>query len=118
MGKPNIPVKVQMSFDPTQGACATEDPNLFFPEAKDYTIKVRAAKAICATCPFSKACMLFAIQNDIDSGIWGGATTKERDHIKRHPTAMDDHIKTLVMTKGKRDIIALMPPKAEDPSDC
>jgi WhiB family redox-sensing transcriptional regulator len=118
MGKMNIPVKVQMSFDPTQAACANEDPNIFFPEAKDYTKLVREAKAVCATCPFSKACMLFAIQNDIDNGIWGGATTKERDHIKRYPTTMDDYIKSLVMTGGKRDLVALKPQKEEDPSDC
>lgn len=118
MGKPTIPIKVQMSFDPTQGACANEDPNMFFPEAKDYTKTVRSAKEVCATCPFSKACMLFAIQNGIDSGIWGGATPKERDHIQRHPTVMDDYIKSLVLTRGKRDIIAIKAPKEEDPSDC
>jgi WhiB family redox-sensing transcriptional regulator len=118
MGKMNIPVKVQMSFDPTEGACANEDPNMFFPEAKNYKELVREAKSVCATCPFSKACLLFALQNEIDNGIWGGATPKERDHIRRHPTVIDDHIKTLVMTGGKRDIVALTVPKEEDPSDC
>lgn len=118
MGKPSIPVKVQMSFDPTQAACAQEDPTIFFPEAKDYFETVREAKSICATCPFSKACMMFAIDNGINSGIWGGAIYPERKHLQSYPTTIDDYITALVKTGGKRDIVAIAPPKEEDPSDC
>ena len=59
-------------------ACRGYDTDLFFPEAMGHgnaigvTIRVRAAKAICAICPVQDHCYQYAISNDIYDGIWGG----------------------------------------------
>jgi len=59
-------------------ACRGYDTDLFFPEAMGHgnaigvTIRVRAAKAICATCPVQDACYSYALDNNIYYGIWGG----------------------------------------------
>lgn len=42
---------------------------------------VEAAKAICAGCPVKRDCLNFALDNDIDSGVWGAATFDERVRI-------------------------------------
>lgn len=39
------------------------------------------AKAICHTCPVQADCLVFAIDNKENDGIWGGATTHERDRL-------------------------------------
>ena len=49
--------------------------NLFFSELKS---KVAKAKAICDTCPVAKECLDFALSEDIEFGIFGGATPQER----------------------------------------
>ena len=58
-------------------ACKDKDTDLFFPEDASknpigVTIRVRAAKAICATCPVQDACYSYALDNNIYYGIWGG----------------------------------------------
>jgi len=55
-------------------ACRGKDTDLFFPELTGVgvTIRVRDAKAICATCPVQDACYCYALDNNIYYGIWGG----------------------------------------------
>lgn len=56
-----------------QAACKGKPAYLFFPEGR---LDEKAAKAICATCPVTTAC-LNAGQGERD-GIWGGLTPKQR----------------------------------------
>lgn len=56
-------------------ACKPEQMNLFFSELKS---KVAKAKAICDTCPVAKECLDFALSEEIEFGIFGGATPQER----------------------------------------
>ncbi|RZU30615.1 WhiB family transcriptional regulator [Blastococcus saxobsidens] len=37
-----------------------------------------AARAICAACPVSAACLAHALAHDEPWGMWGGLTTRER----------------------------------------
>lgn len=107
--------KVQMTFDPSEGACAkTDNPELFFPAGVNWQIQAREAKEVCATCPMVKQCMDFALANGIGNGIWGGTTGAERTIIRKFPYQQDLYIRQLVMSKGKRDLIAL---KGNPPSD-
>ena len=52
-----------------------EAEKLFFSELPS---KVAKAKAICATCHMSKACLEMALQNNEEYGIFGGMTPEER----------------------------------------
>jgi WhiB family redox-sensing transcriptional regulator len=68
-------------FDMTDAACATADPELFFPDnAAGRSEKIAEAKKICATCPIAVQCLQHAILNQED-GIWGGTTPSERTRM-------------------------------------
>jgi WhiB family redox-sensing transcriptional regulator len=40
--------------------------------------KVAKAKAICGRCPVTEQCLRFALENNIEFGIFGGTTPNER----------------------------------------
>lgn len=58
-----------------EALCAQSDPDLWFEER---TILAREAISICSQCPVMEECRQFAIDNDVDYGIWGGMTTAQR----------------------------------------
>lgn len=62
-------------------ACQGEDPALFFPD--DIT-GVNHAKTICARCPVQPQCLVHAITNREDNGIWGGCSERERRRILKN----------------------------------
>lgn len=65
-------------------APCTGVPALFFPELHAGTARdVRRAKAVCATCPYQRACLEYAIEHRENHGIWGGTTVRERRRIIR-----------------------------------
>lgn len=54
-------------------ACATTDPDAFFPDPSDKDTAARA-KAVCAGCPVRAECLQFAVNLSPrpESGVWGG----------------------------------------------
>lgn len=55
-------------------------PDVFFGEsAKD----VAAAKAVCSHCPAVNACRDYAVKANIQHGVWGNTTVRERRAIRR-----------------------------------
>jgi WhiB family redox-sensing transcriptional regulator len=67
------------------GACASADPDLFFPVS---AIGIAAAQAdqacrICAGCQVRRQCLQFAMDQGEMEGIWGGTTPEERVHARR-----------------------------------
>jgi WhiB family transcriptional regulator, redox-sensing transcriptional regulator len=62
-------------------ACAGTDPDLMFPvEAKGPT--VAAAKAVCASCPVRVDCLLHALNEGEEHGVWGGLNEHERQRVR------------------------------------
>jgi WhiB family redox-sensing transcriptional regulator len=63
-------------------ACRSVDTELFYsPEGERglaRTVRERAAKAICATCPVKAPCAAYALQHHERYGVWGGLTESER----------------------------------------
>lgn len=57
--------------------CKDKNPELFFSSAS------KEAKEICAECPIKDACLQWALDMDIDFGIWGGLTERERRRFVR-----------------------------------
>lgn len=41
------------------------------------------AKAVCEVCPVREPCGEYALNNDIDAGVWGGLSEADRRRIKR-----------------------------------
>jgi WhiB family transcriptional regulator, redox-sensing transcriptional regulator len=60
-------------------ACRDVDPDLFFPlgTAGASLPQIEQAKQVCRTCPVSKPCLCWALDNG-DAGVWGGTTEEER----------------------------------------
>lgn len=69
-------------------ACLKVDPELFFivGAIKAGTPQYRQAeraKAVCAQCSVSEACLQYALETDQNEGIWGGMTEDERRELRR-----------------------------------
>lgn len=69
----------------SQAACLTVDPELFFPIGNTGPAIAQAeeAKAVCAACDVASICLKWAIENNQDSGVWGGMSEEERRAHKR-----------------------------------
>lgn len=66
-------------------ACRDTDPDLFFPVGTTGAAvdQIAAAKAVCDACAAREACLQFAIENNQDSGVWGGTCEEERRKLRR-----------------------------------
>jgi WhiB family transcriptional regulator, redox-sensing transcriptional regulator len=71
------------------GACASADPDLFFPisAAGKGAAQIARARHICAGCRVRRECLDFAITTGETEGIWGGTTPDERIRVRRQRTA-------------------------------
>ncbi|WP_438353699.1 WhiB family transcriptional regulator [Microbacterium sp. CJ88] len=72
------------TFDDTawyvDASCAETDPELWFPEQ---SIGAATARSICRGCAVIEECLDFALRHDIDHGVWGGLTARERRKLHR-----------------------------------
>jgi WhiB family redox-sensing transcriptional regulator len=68
-----------------RAACLQEDPELFFPIGTTGPAlqQLARAKAVCATCPVRTECLQWAIDTNVDQGVWGGLSEDERRSLKR-----------------------------------
>jgi hypothetical protein len=55
--------------------CRGTDPDLFFPERGE---SADPARQICALCPVRQPCLVYALDNRITHGVWGGLAERER----------------------------------------
>ena len=62
--------RIGRSFEDAETALATDTRN-------------RLAKKMCNDCPIRRECLSYAIANNIEYGIWGQTTPKERVRIRR-----------------------------------
>jgi len=78
-----------ISIDPppfvAEALCAQTDPELFFPEQGESSA---TARSICKACPARQECLLWAIQNNENHGVWGGYTPRARRRIKQRHRRM------------------------------
>jgi hypothetical protein len=72
-----------------RSACLSEDPELFFPTGSDggWKLVIAEAKTVCRRCPVANDCLMFALDEGISDGIYGGLTEKERTSIRRRAAA-------------------------------
>lgn len=73
------------AFDPQPWAagavCGQTDPEAFFPEVGGS--RGDAAKALCRGCDVRAECLEYALRHDLDFGVWGGLSEKERREFKQ-----------------------------------
>lgn len=63
-------------------ACRHHDPDLFFPVGVDERA-VELAVAVCRDCTVSGECLRWALENDVQFGVWGGVGEHEREMAAR-----------------------------------
>jgi WhiB family redox-sensing transcriptional regulator len=72
------------------GACASADPDLFFPlsaTGRPAAKQAERASRVCAGCPVRQPCLDFAMKHAEMDGIWGGTTLEERLRARRAAAA-------------------------------
>lgn len=62
------------------GACRGLDSAIFYPDEES---DAEAAKEVCATCSVQASCLEHALSIREKSGVWGGATERDRRRIIR-----------------------------------
>ena len=69
----------------SKAACLSVDPELFFPIGNTGPAIAQAAeaKAVCRECEVQAICLQWALENNQDSGVWGGMSEEERRSLKR-----------------------------------
>lgn len=60
-------------------ACLTVGPELFFPSDNNSTCK--EAKQVCGLCDVRTECLQYALDADMQAGVFGGMTKGERDKL-------------------------------------
>jgi WhiB family transcriptional regulator, redox-sensing transcriptional regulator len=79
----------------SEGACRSEDPELFFPigEGGASSGQIQQAVSICHGCGVEAQCLRFALINGIKDGIWGGRTEQERHAMVRTRRTRRAHLR-------------------------
>ena len=62
------------------GKCREFPPETFFPSDG---VGVEIARRICVDCPVKAPCLEYALQNNIEHGVWGGASERARRRMIR-----------------------------------
>jgi WhiB family transcriptional regulator, redox-sensing transcriptional regulator len=65
-----------------QGKCLSTDPDKLFVRGAAQ----REAAAMCRDCPVIAECLADALDNEVEFGVWGGMTERQRRALlKQHP---------------------------------
>lgn len=80
----NFNLLLSSTPDFPQAVCAKSyDPDLWFPETNaQLKADIKVIKLLCASCPHRIECAQFAIDEDIQEGVWGGLTPRERTALR------------------------------------
>lgn len=63
-------------------ACREGDPDALFVQGAEQNV----AKKICKGCPVRMECLADALDNQVEFGVWGGMTERERRALlRKHP---------------------------------
>jgi len=69
-----------------RAACLdVDDPELFFPIGNTGPAldQLERARAVCQSCTVREVCLVWAMEHNQDSGVWGGFSEDERRSLKR-----------------------------------
>ncbi len=68
-----------------QARCLGSDPDLFFPlgSTGKPLAQAEVAKGLCSGCEVRSVCLLYALETNQATGVWGGTTEDERRALRR-----------------------------------
>ena len=61
--------------------CTKEEPDLFFPDPKNQ-LAIALAKSVCGGCAYRARCLEYALNHELDYGIFGATTPEERHKMR------------------------------------
>lgn len=64
--------------------CRGVDPDQFFLRG---AAQSRGALKLCGRCPVKEECLSYALEHDVDFGVWGGLTERQRRAYQRRVLA-------------------------------
>jgi WhiB family transcriptional regulator, redox-sensing transcriptional regulator len=64
--------------------CLDADPEIFFPVAGGNGLD---AKRVCARCTVVDKCLQYALEYQIEDGVWGGVSAVERERMRKRMAA-------------------------------
>lgn len=67
-----------------QARCRGRDPEQFFQRG---AARSRGAIRVCDNCPVRTQCLDYALEHDVDFGVWGGLTERQRRAYQRQTLA-------------------------------
>lgn len=91
-----------------EAACATENPDVFYPGRGE---SPGPARLICAGCDVADLCLAYALRHTIRHGIWGGTSERERRKMRAGIIAKERDAK-------KAEAAALPPSPPAPPPTC
>ena len=79
---PGVGASVSEADWSSKAVCATQDPDLLFVTGAAQ----REAAKMCRGCPVRLECLADALDNEVEFGVWGGLTERQRRALlKRNP---------------------------------
>ena len=61
-----------------QAKCREVAPEMFFPSDGAGVVH---AQRVCATCEVAEACLEYALEHQLEHGVWGGKSERERRRL-------------------------------------
>ena len=102
-----------------QANCKNVDTNVFFPNDMGQIKPEKMTEALhyCFSCPVKEQCLEYAINSNIQVGIWGGMSTRARRQIAiERRKEIRNHVPHGTVTMFSREYSAFR--KGEGPAPC
>ncbi len=95
---PRLPMSAEDRSDWTSRAvCATQDPDRLFVTGAAQ----REAARMCDGCPVKLECLADALDNQVEFGVWGGLTERQRRAILRRSPDVSSWLDVLVQARDR-----------------
>lgn len=93
---------------PAHSACRGVDPDRLFVQGAAQN----RAKAICAGCPVRSECLADSLDNQIEFGVWGGMTERERRALLRRRPEIQSWSELLQSARNRhQETVAVVVPQ-------
>ena len=83
----------------TRAACRVTDPDTLFVQGAAQN----RAKAVCVGCPVRTECLADALDHNIEFGVWGGMTERERRALLRRRPSVGSWRRLLETARGEHE---------------
>lgn len=95
--EPAVSAETHRSAWTSRAVCATQDPDMLFVTGAAQ----RQAARMCDGCPVRLECLADALDNQVEFGVWGGLTERQRRAILRRSPDVSSWLDVLVHARDR-----------------